>query len=199
MEKERLKNYTGKVITSNVLVGSDMQYNIQDYSEKLEYACNFIIEEIGKMKYIIISNENHRIGIQKDIIQIEAAIKTKLAQFYNFENQYTRTIRLLNKLSLHKNNSSNDSLSGGSHGTNGNNGTNAFELSDEQMLLENKAIQKAYFHKFVEFLETRKFLISNAVKNLQKQAKVWKITGRSVKIITERFISGVWYLKFSKI
>lgn len=136
LEKERLKNYTGKSITSSVLTGADMQYKTQDYIDKLNSAFEIIITEIANIKYQIIENENRRLQITQDLVKNEDDKKERLAKYNEFESHYAKTMKIMHRLNLGRRNSfSGKDMGGGIVG-------------GEQV--ENERILKLYFRKIYE-------------------------------------------------
>jgi WD40 repeat protein len=135
LEKERLKNYHGKTITSSVLTGADMQYRTLDYIGKLNTAYENIIHEIANLKYSIIENENRRQQINAELILNEEQKKERLAKYHEFESYYTKTMRIMHRLNLHnQQQSSNMSVNS----------------QDSLVKVENERILKLYFKKILD-------------------------------------------------
>lgn len=136
LEKERLKNYHGKSITSSVLTGADMQYRTSDYIDKLNTAYENVIQEIANLKYLIISNENRRQIINQELIKNEEAKKERLAKYHEFESHYTKTMKFMHRLNMHQQQQQSSN--------------NSIDSQDSLIKVENDRILKLYFRKLIE-------------------------------------------------
>lgn len=136
LERERIKNYGGKSITSSVLTGSDMQYKTSDYIEKLNFAYEQVVQEIANLKYQIIENENRRQMITKELALNEEQKKDRLAKYHEFESHYTKTMKLMHRLNVAQKAASDKSV----------------DSQDSLVKLENERIYRLYFRKFVDFV-----------------------------------------------
>lgn len=97
LEKERLKDYTGAVVTSDVLVGADMQYNIGDFRKRVEIAVEECMKEIASLKFAVISGENRRQQIKTELSKTEEHRKERVAKFYEFEANFQKTMKIMKK------------------------------------------------------------------------------------------------------
>lgn len=97
LETERLKGYPGDVITSSVLVGADMQYNIGDFRRRCEKVVNDCIQEIAALKFSVITGENRRHQIKVDLEKAEEHRKERIAKFHEFESNYQKTMKIMHK------------------------------------------------------------------------------------------------------
>lgn len=100
LEYERLKHYTGQTVTSSVLTGSNMQYLVADYREKIDKAFDMVISEIGKLKYKVINNESRKQKIKVLLVEADNMKKDRQAKFLEFENNYQKSVLAMERLNL---------------------------------------------------------------------------------------------------
>lgn len=97
LEKERLKNYHGSVITSSVLTGRDMQFKLEDYKVKLETSYQAVIQDIASYKFTVITNENRRLEVKQLIEQLIELKKERQARYFEFDLNYQKTVKFMNR------------------------------------------------------------------------------------------------------
>lgn len=144
LEIERIRQYTGLTITSSVLSGYHTQYKINEYNNKIELIYNTCLNDIANIKYIVINNENKRILIKKELEDTELIKLERLAKFHEYNNEYQRKKRIINKLSGGFNNNSDNK-----------------EYND--------ILYKKYFQLLIKYKKERiyeRFKISNIFMNL---------------------------------
>ncbi len=100
LEYERLKHYTGSTVTSSVLAGSNMQYKLEDYREKVDRAFDVVIGEISALKYKVIMNENRKQRIKVETFDAEELRKDRQAKFLEFDLNYQKTLLAMERLNL---------------------------------------------------------------------------------------------------
>jgi tetratricopeptide (TPR) repeat protein len=98
LEIERLRQYTGATVTSSVLAGFSMQYKTEDYARRIEKAHSTCMEEIATMKYQVITGENRRAQAKVELEAAELARQERTARFHEFEQEYQRKRKVLNRL-----------------------------------------------------------------------------------------------------
>lgn len=102
LEYERLKHYTGTTVTSSVLSGSNMQYLVADYREKIDKAFDMCIIEIGKLKFKVINNESRKQKIKQSLIDCDNLKKDRQAKFLEFETNYQKSLLAMERLNLNQ-------------------------------------------------------------------------------------------------
>jgi hypothetical protein len=97
LEVERLRQYTGTTVTSSVLAGFNMQYNTSDYTRRIEKTYETVLQEIGTIKFAVITGENRRNKTKEELEATERSKLERTAKYHEFEKQYQRQKRMLSK------------------------------------------------------------------------------------------------------
>lgn len=92
LEKERLKNYNSKIITSSLLTNTDIQYKTNDLRIKIENYYNKILKDIGEIKFLIISNENKKKSLKEEYKSLLKLKYEKLALFNEFSTKINKKL-----------------------------------------------------------------------------------------------------------
>lgn len=65
IEKDRVTRFTGDLVTSSAINGTNMQYQKQDFFRIITAALNSAVEDIANAKYRVIADEKRKTGIKE--------------------------------------------------------------------------------------------------------------------------------------
>lgn len=98
LERDRMKDYTGDMITSDVIHGADMQYTAADFFIRIAQALDVVLEEISQSKFKIMSGEKRKQAIKQELLSCEELLKDRRAAFHNFNAKHTQATKALERL-----------------------------------------------------------------------------------------------------
>ena len=107
LEMQRLKNFKGTSVSSSVLHGSAMQYQIDDYRVRVDKAYNKCLQEISSMKFQVMKGEERKQRIKFELQRAEDLRKERQAAFLDFEKAHQKKMTLMKKLKSDIGNESN--------------------------------------------------------------------------------------------
>ena len=99
LEKDRVKNYTGAIVTSSVLSGAPMQYVYGDFMKKLNEASEMCEGSISESKFIVMAGETRKSKIKQSLVTAQEELKNRKALFLQFDIQHKQHMKALHKLS----------------------------------------------------------------------------------------------------
>ena len=93
MEKDRIKNFNGESITSSVLHGSSMRYEIGEFITNLEEVFSKTLNIIASSKFKVMAGENRKAEIKIKLYEAEELLKDRTGAFIDFTKQHERAAK----------------------------------------------------------------------------------------------------------
>jgi len=99
LERDRVKNFTGQIVTSSVLSGAPMQYVFGDFLKKLAEAGEMCEGSISESKFLVMAGETRKAKLKTLLVIAEEELKNRKALFLQFDIQHKKHMKALYKLS----------------------------------------------------------------------------------------------------
>ena len=98
LERDRVKNYQGALVSSDILIGAPMQYQTKDLLGKIDHAFAECTQSISDSKYKVISGENRKADIKVRLAKLEDQLKERQAALVNFQQKTRRMGNIMSNL-----------------------------------------------------------------------------------------------------
>ena len=98
-ERDRIRGYTGTTVSSSVLHGSEMKYDIESFKIDLDSACSACAVDISAAKYKVIEGEDRKSALQSELGQLEQRLQDRRAQFLFYTKTFEKSLKLQKKVS----------------------------------------------------------------------------------------------------
>ena len=98
LERDRVKNYNGTIVTSAVLQGAPMQYVHGDFMKKVEAAAEECETTISESKFKVMAGEIVKANLKRKLGNAEAELKNRRALFLNFDMKHKQHMKAMHKL-----------------------------------------------------------------------------------------------------
>ena len=95
LEKDRLKNFRGDSITSSVLHGAIMRYDVESFTVDVHNAYESCLSTIATSKRQLIEGETRKKAIRRELEVREAEVKNRIAAFSHFTTQREKVSALV--------------------------------------------------------------------------------------------------------
>jgi hypothetical protein len=98
LEKDRIINFKGDIVTSSVLSGATMQYQKEDIMTKLQAEMDVNDKELGLTKFKVIQGENRKAQIKIEINKCANTLKDRQAGFLMFTQAHEKAMRAMERM-----------------------------------------------------------------------------------------------------
>ena len=98
LEKDRVKNFNGELITSSVLHHSAMRYEISDFVKKVQVAFEKTLAIIAESKLTVINGENRKAKVQKQLKFSKEYLKDRIACFKAFNLEHEKAVKAMDRM-----------------------------------------------------------------------------------------------------
>ena len=98
LEKDRVKNFNGDLITSSALHGSAMRYQIGEFVIKIQTAYEDCLATIASAKMSIINGENRKAKVKKLLNYSKNYLKDRIASFKAFNLEHEKAVKAMEKM-----------------------------------------------------------------------------------------------------
>lgn len=100
LERDRIKNFKGDMVTTDILFGAAMQYQIDDVLKKIDHAFAVCTDEIASAKFEVISGENRKQRVKEQILKNEELLKERTARMLEYKQTHDKLQNSMNKMAI---------------------------------------------------------------------------------------------------
>jgi WD40 repeat protein len=98
LERDRVKSFTGGIVTSSVLSGAPMQYVFGDFMKKVDRAILDCEGSISEAKFAVMAGEERKHRVKYLLVREAEELKNRRALFLQFDLKHKAAMHALNKL-----------------------------------------------------------------------------------------------------
>lgn len=98
LERDRMKDYKGDMVTSSAIHGYDMQYTAEEFRENVAKALEDVTNDISKAKFTVMMGEKRKDQIREETVKAHDLLKDRKAKFHLFNINHQKSSAIMDRL-----------------------------------------------------------------------------------------------------